>query len=119
MSAAERFQSSLAPKGESNRLRFSFSDWLRLFQSSLAPKGESNPAPNCSCTSFSVFQSSLAPKGESNMTEYGKINSPDGFNPLSPRRARATGEGGGEGKMTRVSILSRPEGREQPHIGYC
>ena len=41
-------------------------DTLLLFQSSLAPKGESNDGLGRDSLVLLLFQSSLAPKGESN-----------------------------------------------------
>ncbi len=62
------------------------------------------------------FQSSLAPKGESYYLIRTVTMIDTGFNPLSPRRARATvKQDAGEGAED-VSILSRPEGRELPRF---
>src|SRR5581483_972185 len=132
------FQSSPAPKGGSHRVGYQYVFLLRLvsilsrpegreprlpdileprdlmFQSSPAPKGGSHqgcPGPR---PQTARFQSSPAPKGGSHAARgpaqaFWYVR----FNPLPPRRAGATsGFWAAYPSRIRVSILSRPEGRE-------
>ena len=77
------------------------------------PEGREQRSAICRITRSSLFQSSLAPKGESNVRRLGTSRLWPSFNPLSPRRARATKRLTIVKPLITVSILSRPEGREQ------
>src|SRR5712692_7758038 len=54
------------------------------------PEGREQPGTSDTSTSLYTFQSSLAPRGESNPPMWLGLWRSPGFNPLSPRGARAT-----------------------------
>ena len=87
--APQVFQSSLAPKGESN-LKIRWGEAPRQGFNPLSPRRARATRAQCYARRLTTC-----------------------FNPLSPRRARATGERWASGIPPAVSILSRPEGREQ------
>ena len=115
--ATREFQSSLAPKGESNAEK---TITIRISEVSILsrPEGREQRSTIKAIHKIRWFQSSLAPKGESNAAARSPCRRSNGFNPLSPRRARATAAKLLLHFLQRVSILSRPEGREQPARNY-
>src|SRR5581483_3202520 len=114
--ASYQFQSSPAPKGGSHgNIYLGIRGVVEKFQSSPAPKGGSHLSRSSICTSAPRFQSSPAPKGGSHRRPRpaGRPSRCSGFNPLPPRRAGATPHYWHIVKSDcKVSILSRPEGRE-------
>ena len=82
------------------------------FQSALAPKDERYDETKLGLTLLDEFQSALAPKDERYPSVTALLLTMASFNPLSPRRTRDTVRVWHPVRLRRVSIRSRPEGRE-------
>ena len=75
------------------------------------PEGRALPKPIRPGMARQSFQSSPAPKDGRYAGAERQVPSPQSFNPRPPRRTGATSAVCIEGRVSRVSILARPEGR--------